>query len=118
MVSRYAVAGLSHYFENCRCRVYCNVSRKATILVASSSVSPTLGIAVPGLTAGGFKIHFFKSSGPVLLTAPPAILGRLATPARFGPTAPVAPGMPGMVWQPTHGLVAMICAPSAAGLPG
>src|SRR6266536_6054222 len=52
---------------------YLSVSRWATILVASSSVIGTLGIAVPGLLAGGSRIHFFKSSGPVLLTAPLAI---------------------------------------------
>src|SRR6266571_4307870 len=56
---------------------YLRVSKYATILVASSSVSPTLGISVPGFRAGGFKIHFCRSSGPVLLTAPPAILMRL-----------------------------------------
>src|SRR5437868_2774166 len=65
---------------------YLSVSRKAAILVASSSVKPTLGIAVPGFKAGGFKIQALRSSGPVFGTAPPAILGRLATPARFGPT--------------------------------
>src|SRR5437870_11368242 len=97
---------------------YLSVSKKATIFVASSSVSPTFGINVPGFSAAGFMIHFLRSSGPELLTAPPAILVRLATPARFGPTWPVAPGTPGIVWQPTHGLVAMSCAPSAAGLPG
>src|SRR5260370_38299286 len=87
---------------------YFNVSKKAAILVASSSVRPTFGISVPGFRAAGLRIHFLRSSGPELLTAPPAILGRLATPARFGPTVPVAPGMPGIVWQPTQGLVAMI----------
>src|SRR5579864_2052506 len=97
---------------------YLSNSRYATILVASSSVRPRFGISVPGFLAGGFMIQALRSSGPLLSTAPPAILLRLATPARLGPTVPLAPGMPGIVWQPTHGLPAMIIWPSAAGLPG
>src|SRR5438309_6964999 len=68
--------------------------------VACWSLSPRLGMRVPGLTAGGFSTHRFRSSGPVFGTAPPAIAVREATPARFGPTLPLAPGTPGMVWQP------------------
>src|SRR3954451_14465940 len=75
-------------------------------------------MAVPGLSAGGSRIQDLRSSGPALLTAPPAILARDATPARFGPTAPLAPGTPGMVWHPPHGWDAMNCCHSAAGLPG
>ena len=57
---------------------YLRVSKKATILVASSSVRPTLGMAVPGLTAGGFMIQRLRSSGPLLGTAPPAMRVREA----------------------------------------
>src|SRR2546428_12529784 len=56
-------------------------------------------MAVPGLSADGLMIHFFRSSGPLLGTAPPAIRVREATPARFGPMAPLAPGMPGIAWH-------------------
>ena len=77
-----------------------SVSRNETIAAASSGASPSLGIAVPGLREGGSRIHFCRSSGPVLGTAPPAIGFFWPTPARFGPIVPEAPGMFGMVWQP------------------
>src|SRR5260370_41393377 len=93
---------------------YLRVSKKATIFVASSSVRPTFGIAVPGFTAGGLRIHFLRSSGPGLGTAPPAIFVRLAAPVGVAPTRAVAPGMAGVVGQPAHGVVAMVWAALAA----
>src|SRR5207302_7485308 len=68
--------------------------------VASLSVRPRLGMTVPGFAAGGSRIQRLRSSGPLFGSAPPAIVARLATPVRSGPTAPLAPGMPGMMWQP------------------
>src|SRR5713226_2378153 len=70
-------------------------------------------IAVPGLRAPGFMIHFLRSSGPLLGTAPAAMRLRDATPARFGPIAPFAPGMPGIVWQAPQPFCGISAAPSA-----
>src|SRR5579859_6438815 len=78
---------------------------------------------VPGLSPGGFMIQRFRSSGPLLGTAPPAMVGREATPGvlpfgpRFGPMVPVAPAMPGMVWHPPHPFWAISAAPSAGEAP-
>src|SRR5205085_2830160 len=72
------------------------------------------------LTAGGFMIYRFKSSGVLLGTAPPAIVVRDATPARLGPIVPLAPGTPGtpgMMWQVPHGFWAISAAPSAGEAP-
>src|SRR5947209_12727204 len=68
---------------------------------------------VPGLTAGGFMIQRLRSSGPLFGTTPPAIVLREATPARLGPTLPLAPGMPGITWQAPQPFVAINWAPSA-----
>src|SRR5438874_10199216 len=87
------------------------------MLVASSSVKPRLGMIVPGLTAGGFKIQRFRSSGPLFGTAPPAMGLRDATPARFGPMVPLAPGIPGMVWQPGQPFCGISMAPMAGSPP-
>src|SRR5579872_5785500 len=82
------------------------------MLVASWSVSPRFGMTVPGFKPGGFMIQAFSSLGPLLGTTPPAMVVRDATPARFGPIVPFAPGMPGMVWQAGHPFCWMSCAPS------
>src|SRR5437879_4169638 len=74
-------------------------------------------MAVPGLRAGGFMIHFLRSSGPLLGTAPPAMRVREATPARFGPMVPVAPGMPGMIWQAPQPFCWIRAAPAAGSAP-
>src|SRR5260370_41447810 len=87
-----------------------------------------VAMAGPGLSADGLMIHRFRSSGPVLGTAPPAMVAREATPARLGPMVPLAPEMPGMVWQAPQpfwaisGLLASTlagpgAAPAAAGAP-
>src|SRR5437870_11774493 len=70
-------------------------------------------MAVPGLRAGGFMIHLLRSSGPLLGTAPAAIRLREATPARFGPMLPVAPGMPAIVWHAPQPFCWISAAPSA-----
>src|SRR5262249_7546137 len=44
-------------------------------------------------------------------TWPPAIVVRLATPVRLGPTLPLAPATPGIVWQPPQPFCATICLP-------
>src|SRR6266568_1585006 len=74
-------------------------------------------MAVPGLRAGGFMIHFWRSSGPLLGTAPPAMRLREATPARLGPMVPAAPGMPGIVWQAPQPFCWMSAAPAAGSAP-
>src|SRR5258708_1887746 len=74
-------------------------------------------MAVPGLRAGGFIIQRLRSSGPVLGTAPPAMRVREATPARFGPMVPVAPGMRGIVWQAPQPFCWSSAAPAAGSAP-
>src|SRR6267378_5542946 len=62
-------------------------------------------------------IHFLRSSGPLLATAPAAMRLRDATPARFGPMLPVAPGMPGIVWQAPQPFCWIRAAPAAGSAP-
>jgi hypothetical protein len=50
-------------------------------------------MVVPGLTAGGSSSHWRSMSGELGMVSP-ASVGRKATFVRFGPVAPVAPGMP------------------------
>src|SRR5437763_5830417 len=49
---------------------YLSVTRNATMLVASSSVRPTLGSAVPRSSAGGFRSHDLRSAGAGLAIPP------------------------------------------------
>src|SRR5215472_16385315 len=88
------------------------------MVLASSSVSPNFGMAVPGLTDGGSRIQRCKSAGPLCGTAPPAIVVRDPTPLRLGPMLPVAPGTPGMVWQAPQPFCTISCCACAGGIVG
>jgi hypothetical protein len=52
-----------------RADTYSSVDRYATMSRASASLTPRIGITVPGFTAGGFSIHCIRISG-VLGTTP------------------------------------------------
>src|SRR5579862_2936373 len=86
------------------------VSRKLTTLLSSSSASPSLGIAVPGLAVGGSLIHCLRNCGS---------LGKLsygcdAICVRLGPTVPRASGRLSIVWQAVQPFVSNTCLPTFA----
>ena len=80
--------------------IYFNEYKYAAISVASSDVTPRLGITVFSFTECGSRTQRTRFNGS--FGKLPATYRRAPIPERDGPTSPCAPAMPGIAWHDPH----------------